>query len=281
MKRETLRHPKTFDLASRLGIDRARALGILTLLWDWTTEVAVQGDIGKWSNGSIARACEWTDDPDAFVAALVGAVWLDEDEMHRLIIHDWPDHCERWVRSKLKSMKLEFLPCYGDVPKSASGDASRDVSADPPHDRTEPNLPEPNRTERTADRSDVRPAEICLEPGGDRIVLGSTRWRESAPTRERIARVVSGDPGITAKKLRPADLELCIRAAAVAHYAFDLEWLGKILSSMQARRTPLENRWAFFRTALIESAKRMGRDYHAAEDSVVIPSRQLSAEATT
>ena len=92
MKRETLRHPKTFDLAARLKCSRPTALGYLTLLWDYTAEVATPGNIGKWSNGAIAGACDWHDDPDIFVGALVASGWLDEDDTHRLVIHDWADH---------------------------------------------------------------------------------------------------------------------------------------------------------------------------------------------
>jgi len=33
---------------------------------------------------------------------LIDTSWLDEDETHRLIIHDWADHCERFVKAKLE-----------------------------------------------------------------------------------------------------------------------------------------------------------------------------------
>lgn len=153
MKRETLRHPKTYDLASRLGCSRPEALGYLTLLWDWTAEVAMQGNIGKWPNGAIARACDWMGDADEFVSALVDAKWFDHNDDHRLVIHDWPQHCERWVKSKLSSAGLSFLPCYfaeTTTVEDTSQDTSQDTSLDPPCDRTEPNRTEPNPSTSTS-----------------------------------------------------------------------------------------------------------------------------------
>jgi hypothetical protein len=90
--------------------------------------------------------------------------------------------------------------------------------------------------------------------------------------------VVSRDVSVQAVKLRPADYELCIRAAAVAHYSFGMDWLNGVLKSIDQRKKPLDNPWAFFRQGLIDSAKRAGKDFHAAEESVVIPSRLLSPQ---
>lgn len=153
MKRETLRHPKTFDLASRLGIDRARALGILTLLWDFTADSAIQGDVGKWPNGSIARACDWLDDADAFVDALIESKWIDRSSNHRLIIHDWPHHCERWVHLKMGKLKLAFVSDYATTEDSTEATAEAPAKPSPPRDRTEPNRTKPNPPPPTPSQS--------------------------------------------------------------------------------------------------------------------------------
>lgn len=113
MKRETMRHPKTFALMGFLGCTRPEALGYLTLLWDYTGDVAIQGDIGKWPNSVISRACDWPGDPDKFVVALTDSDWLDQvDGPSRLLIHDWPHHCQDWVRKKIQRSKLDFDPAY-------------------------------------------------------------------------------------------------------------------------------------------------------------------------
>lgn len=130
MKRETFRHPKLLDLASRLGCSRPEAIGYLQLLWDFTAEYAIQGDIGKHADGAIARACDWQGSADEFVNALLDAGWLDEDETHRLLIHDWADHCERWVKLKLQKINKAIIEptIEGSTEGDAEGSPSRDQS---------------------------------------------------------------------------------------------------------------------------------------------------------
>jgi hypothetical protein len=162
VKRETIRHPKTYDLAARLGCSRAEALGFLTLLWDFTGEQSPQGDVGKWGNGAIARACDYTGDPDAFVDALAESRWIDRNDKQRLVIHDWPDHCEDWVRKKLERMSLRFLECYqilaGSSVHKKRGNRLADVPAEITKDITPPENEnrnaEPNRSPNGA------PAEL-------------------------------------------------------------------------------------------------------------------------
>ena len=127
-----------YDLAPRLQCSRPEALGFLILLWDFTAEVSIEGSIGRWSDGSIARACDWNQDPEVFINALVASGWLDRDPTHRLLIHDWPDHCERWVHAKLAKIGKKFAQATS---VDATAVASQEPTAEPspPRDRTEPN----------------------------------------------------------------------------------------------------------------------------------------------
>lgn len=102
MKKAGLTHPKLLDLASRLRIPRLHAAGILDALWAWTGDFAPRGDVGRFPDGSIAGACDWTGDATSFVGALVASRWLDRHPAHRLIVHDWKDHIPRWVLANLK-----------------------------------------------------------------------------------------------------------------------------------------------------------------------------------
>ncbi len=147
MKRETLRHPKLYDLMDRLTCSRPTALGYLNLLWDNTADIAPQGDIGKWPNGAIARLCDWTGNADQFVEALIEAGWLDHSEEFRLVIHDWADHCQNWLRMKLQKLGLEIVS--SDRPEAveaaepiadASAERSPETTAEAscPCDQTEP-----------------------------------------------------------------------------------------------------------------------------------------------
>ena len=57
----------------------------------------------------IAKACDFAGDPETFISALVDARWLDQDDQHRLVIHDWSQHCENWVRAKAQKAGIELL----------------------------------------------------------------------------------------------------------------------------------------------------------------------------
>lgn len=109
MKLEALDHPKTLDLAARLQVELPTAIGHLELLWAFTGKKAPQGNIGKWPDGAIARACYWMGRPEVFILALCESGFLDADEPHRLTIHDWPEHAPRWVKAKLKSLGQTFI----------------------------------------------------------------------------------------------------------------------------------------------------------------------------
>lgn len=169
MKRETLRHPKTLDLSARLSVERPTVLGYLTLLWDFTAEFAPAGNIGKFPDGAIARACEFDGDATLFVDSLVASGWLDRDAGHRLLIHDWAHHCERWVKAKLEKLKIPFAEpsttaiTNVEIATHSSAEATTEkttertteatVEPSPPRDQSKPiqTKPKPNQAERTAD----------------------------------------------------------------------------------------------------------------------------------
>ena len=158
MKKEALKHPKTYDLMARLNVDRPTALGLLTLLWDFTEDSAIQGDIGKWPDGAISRACEWIGEPTVFVTALASAHWIDPHPKFRYVVHDWPDHCQRWVRGKLAKLGLSFLNCYADGSIVATTLATTEATIEPSPTRgTEPNRTEPNRTLRRTEPNRTEP----------------------------------------------------------------------------------------------------------------------------
>lgn len=128
MKLDALDHPKTLDLAARLKCSLPQAIGHLELLWAWTGKKAAQGNVGKWPNGAIARACFWDGDPDEFVKALEESGFIDRHPKHRYLIHDWKDHAPRWVKSKLKTEGLDFIS--PDNGCDTSNDTSDDTSFD-------------------------------------------------------------------------------------------------------------------------------------------------------
>ncbi len=113
MKLEALDHPKTLDLASRLNVELPTVIGHLELLWAFAGKKAPQGNIGKWPDGAIARACYWMGQPDFFVGALCDSGFVDRDAASRLVIHDWQEHAPRWVKLKLTNLGLGFIESIG------------------------------------------------------------------------------------------------------------------------------------------------------------------------
>lgn len=201
MKRETYRHPKILDLAARLQCTRPEAIGYLTLLWDFTAEYAIQGDIGKHANGAITRACDYQGDPEKFIQALIDSRWLDEDPDYRLLVHDWAEHCERWVKLKIQKINKSFIKPFAE--RSIEPSTERPTGASPSCDQSNPNQSNPNQPEGAEDLAVTLPANLNHEA-----------WQRWVAFRRKAGfRPYKTDE--TAKKLaeHPPD----VQAAAVQH----------------------------------------------------------------
>lgn len=229
MKRETLRHPKLFDLMARLECSRPEALGFLQLLWDFTAEYAIQGNVGKHADGAIAKACDWPGEPKAFIAGLVAAGWLDTDPEHRLLVHDWVDHCERWVKLKADKLGMSFIEPSTETPVERSIEPTAETS--PPRDQSDPDQTLP---QESASAPPVCPHEAIVDcyheecPGLPRVQkltekrrrVIRTRWREDAERRDlawwrRYFRLAGSTPFLNGENSRGwrADLEWLVSEA--------------------------------------------------------------------
>jgi hypothetical protein len=47
----------------------------------------------------------WRDDPKKLIDALVESRWIDRDQFHRLVIHDWPEHVQDWIKRKVQRIQ--------------------------------------------------------------------------------------------------------------------------------------------------------------------------------
>lgn len=160
MKLDALDHPKTLDFSARLGVSRPTAIGHLELLWAFAGKQSAQGNVGKWPDGAIARACDWMGEPEAFIGALVGSGFLDRDSEHRLTVHDWSDHAPGWVRAKLKKLDLDFIT------SEHSSEPSSEGSSEPSRDGLEHSSEASNLTSEPSSRAPV-PSEVkCREEKG-------------------------------------------------------------------------------------------------------------------
>lgn len=115
MKREALSHTKMSRLMRRLKLRRYQAVGLCELLWHTTAREAPAGDIGKLTDEDIAIALDWNKEPSELIDGFVSAELIDKHDKFRLIIHDWHQHAEDGVHSKLCRSKSFF--CTGEKPK--------------------------------------------------------------------------------------------------------------------------------------------------------------------
>ena len=116
-------------LMRRLNAPKPLVVGWLELLWHAAQKNAAAGDIGRYTNEEIAIELEYDGDPDHLVASLVECGWLDECEEHRLVIHDWADHCPNWVKGSLKRHGKKVASA-----KEPPRDATREVTKEPPRE---------------------------------------------------------------------------------------------------------------------------------------------------
>ena len=102
MKRESFDHPKMKTLARTLRVPIYAANGITARLWWFTSQYAPAGDIGRFTDDDITEAVGFDlDRSKELVESLQKAGFIDYSQSHRLVIHDWAEHCEEAVHAKL------------------------------------------------------------------------------------------------------------------------------------------------------------------------------------
>ncbi len=117
MKKDSFDHPKMKALARSLGEPIFAANGLVARLWWFAGQYTPAGDIGKFSDEAIADSLGYDlSKASELVASLVDSGFVDQSDEHRLIIHDWPDHCEDTIHAKL-ARKHEFF-ANGEKPKT-------------------------------------------------------------------------------------------------------------------------------------------------------------------
>jgi hypothetical protein len=198
MKIDGLTHPKTKELAFTLEIPLPHAIGLLELLWAFVAQQTPQGNIGKWSNQVIAGEAGWQGDADQFVSALISVGFLDENDDHRLLVHDWSDHAPNWVHAKLKKKGRAII----------SPDLSPDLreGQDPPPGATT-SLAKPSQASK-----DYSPDGECESPDGESPDDDGASKKPPTPLKEILELYRSCCPSLPdVVKLTPAR-EQAIRA---------------------------------------------------------------------
>lgn len=101
MKRGTNLKLKFTALKKILGMDEWQIRGLLDSLWAFATENAPRGDVGRFSDDQIFDGMDFHGDRKKTMRALIECGWVDKCKKNRLLVHDWADHCESWIKSKV------------------------------------------------------------------------------------------------------------------------------------------------------------------------------------
>lgn len=215
MKSGTERHPKTLHVAEILHLPVPTVLGHLELLWSFTAQFALRGDVGRWGDVAIERALLWTGENGALIQALTTAGFLDKDPQYRLITHDWADHAPDYIRKRLKRQGLGFVEPGGTSPEDGGGKCPDNGrrSADNGEHRL-PTQPNPTQSNPTTTRAVSSPTpspkpgdpqpigSILRGGGGDGVQRNSWEGKlqrlgiQAEKMLQIVARVEAGDLSI-------------------------------------------------------------------------------------
>lgn len=113
MKRGTDLLLKFKKLKMQLRMPLWQVKGLLQSLWDFTAENALEGNIGRWTNEEIALGIEWEGDPDELIRVLVATRWVDAHPADRLVIHDWQEECEDYIKKRLTRKRQSVVDAGG------------------------------------------------------------------------------------------------------------------------------------------------------------------------
>lgn len=103
MKNGTENKLKFKQLQRRLDLPLWQARGLLDTLWNFVATNCPAGDLGKFTDEEIATGIDWRGDAQELIQAFQDARWVDSnpDPRVRLMVHDWPEHCEDTVHKAL------------------------------------------------------------------------------------------------------------------------------------------------------------------------------------
>lgn len=107
-------------LQHRLGLPKYAVIGILESLWIATQVNCPRGDIGQFDDEAICIEIGYVGDPVSLISSLVETGWLDRDDKHRLVVHDWPEHAPRYVHGVVSKIGGFIVPHYSGPLQSAT-----------------------------------------------------------------------------------------------------------------------------------------------------------------
>ena len=198
MKRGAYEHSKMKFLGALCG-GIVLARGIVASLWYLAGCETPRGDIGSLSNRRIAAGMGYTGDADELVGWLVESGWLDISPEHRLVIHDWYDHCEEWVRDKVRHSGGSFVGHEDSQTVPSNAETRRAKPKKPEDDRGKPPALslKPLPSSSSPPRAGEAVTLIDQKPSGDAALEAARRTRAD-PTIAHVCACMAKAKGIPA-----------------------------------------------------------------------------------
>lgn len=172
-------HPKKDHLAELLfngttpnDIADMAAVGLLHHLWWWALDYAPDGDLSKFTDRQIAKACGWNGEASLVVSALVASGFVDETPR---VIHDWPHYGGAILTAKEQDAERKRAGRSrksGGRPADVHGTSDVDkIRRDKKREELRASGPVDNSTVRPAARPDDRICWRCNAPiSGDDVL---------------------------------------------------------------------------------------------------------------
>jgi len=141
------------------------AVGLLERLWHATMQEAKRGDIGRHDNETIADMMGWrAQNFDALIALMVESGWLDECAEHRLIVHDWAEHCPAFIKKNIGRQGGFVEPVSSSKTAQMSQHAPKPSSHEEENGDLSQNGSTPNQTKHNPTEPDpTQPAEPAFD----------------------------------------------------------------------------------------------------------------------
>lgn len=183
------------------------AVGLLERLWHTAATSAPRGDIGRFSDDLICEMVGWHGESTTLIGLLLECGWLDPSDEHRLIVHDWAQHCPTYVKGNVAQLGgfASVGAASGGAPQGAppKGPPSKPPPSRACGHQTRPDQTRPNHTTTTTDYS----ASINGAAGQSVAVVADEKVREWA------GRLWDSQ---ASRKTSRMSRELCLEAAGVA-----------------------------------------------------------------
>ena len=151
MKHSATQSVKFSRLKRRLSWPTYQVIGLLEGIWLFAACNAQDGAIGRrHTDEDILAYLELPAGAPCPIQTMAETGWLDRCEINRLVVHDWAEHCPRWIQGAMARHGKQFASV------TLAKDPAKQTATEPAKQDAEqtalqhaPNLTKPNLTKKT------------------------------------------------------------------------------------------------------------------------------------